>query len=76
MARINWHEEFDRLDRESMEYMQTIKILKMQNLVCDVARICEDEETLRSILGFCAGYMDMRFVDNGFNDVRIESKRR
>lgn len=75
MARINWHEEFDRLDMENMKHIQTIKILKMQNLLCDVARMCKDEEALRNILGFCAGYMDMRFVDNGFDDMRIESRR-
>lgn len=75
MARVNWHEEFDRLDSENTKHICTIRVLKMQNLVCDVARMCEDEETLRNILGFCAGYMDLRFVDNGFNDMRIERKK-
>jgi len=75
MARINWHEEFDRLDEENMEHLHTIKILKMQNLLCDVAHMCNDEKALLNMLAFCTTWMDMRFIDNGISDMRIESEK-
>ena len=75
MARTNWHEEFDLLEKESLEYLHTIKILKMQNLLCDVAHMCNDEEALSKMLTFCAAWMDMSFINNGISNMRIEDKK-
>lgn len=75
MARTNWHEEFDLLEKESLEYLHTIKILKMQNLLCDVAHMCDDEESLLKMISFCATWMGMKFINNGIGDMRIEDKK-
>lgn len=76
MARINWQKEFDKRDAECIECYHQIKVLKLQDLICKVAKNCGDEKALMSILGFCAGMMNMRFVDNGIEDMRIEKKDR
>lgn len=75
MAGIKWREEFDRLDEKNIENLQTIKILKMQNLLCDVAHMCNDEKALSKMLVFCATWLDMRFINNGISDMRIEREK-
>lgn len=71
MARINWQKEFDKRDAECIERYHQIRTLKLQDLICKTAKDCEDEKTLMSMIGFCAGMMDMQFIDNGIEDMRI-----
>lgn len=74
MARINWQKEFDERDAECIERYHQIKVLKIQDLICRTVKNCEDEETLMSMIWFFAGMTNMRFVDNGIDDMRIERK--
>lgn len=74
MSRINWEEEFDKVDAENTKRIHEIRILKLQDMICKVAKNCENENTLREMIGFCAGMAGMRFVDN-FYDMHVETER-
>lgn len=71
MARINWKKEFEEADDKRAEYHYQLRILKFQELICEAAKNCDDIWVLKNMARFCANIMDMRFVDNGIEDMRI-----
>lgn len=74
--RINCKKEFERLDKENIEYYRRLEIFKIRELICKAIYKCEDEQSLKTILKVCCVSSGMRFVDGGIDTMHLTNNER
>lgn len=60
MARINWREEFDRVDEENMKLLCESRKEQLRKIIMQLAFGMEDEQGLCNVATFMASYNDKR----------------
>lgn len=68
MARINWREEFDKVDQENMRLLCECRKEQLRKIIMQVVSDCDNEKYLDGIAAFAATMNDksVRRVMGGY----------
>ena len=68
MARINWREEFDKVDEENMRLLCECRKEQLRKIIMQIALDCDNEKSLDGIAAFAATMNDksVRRVMGGY----------
>lgn len=74
MAKQDWINAFDELDKKHTELCQEVSKQNLRNILYDIARECTNKEHLEQMAGFCS-YMIGKSIaqySDGYRLVELE----
>ena len=74
MTKKDWIAAFDECDKEKLELYHRLMTLKMQELICEAVKTCDNHKELKTMLHFCCGFFGLKLIDGGLEEIRLEKE--